>query len=301
MEIDLRLIQKFHSNIPFRLIARLDLKGFNLIKGVNFEGLRVLGDPIDFALKYYQEGIDEIFLYDSVASLYGRNSLDQLISDICRRVFVPVTVSGGIRTLSDIKRVLDAGADKVCLNTAALKNPDFIDQAVNKYGSSTILVAIDYVKDLDGIYKCLVENGREITNINAIDWAIEVERRGVGEIILTSIKHEGLMQGLDIEFIKNLASKVNIPITIHGGIGNANHIKSLLGVKNVSGISMASLLHYNYLTSISDTEKKTEGNNSFVSQKVNVARYFDEGILESTSIKIIKSSLNFDGVLIRND
>lgn len=286
---------------PLRIIGRLDIKGPNLIKGINFEGLRVLGNPVSFALKYYDEGIDEIFLYDSVASLYNRNSLDQLIKDISKSVFVPITASGGIRGLLDIKRVLDAGADKICLNTAAINNPDLINQAVSKYGSSTILIAIDYVKDLDGVYKCLIENGREITNINAVDWAIEVERRGVGEIILTSVKHEGLMQGLDIEFIENISSKVKIPITVHGGIGNVNHIIPMLGIKNISGISMASLLHYNYLTSIEEKYEKIEGNKSFISQKMNIAKYFEEGPLELTNIKMIKSKLKYDGVLIRND
>lgn len=286
---------------PLRIIGRLDIKGTNLIKGINFEGLRVLGNSISYALKYYQEGIDEIFLYDSVASLYGRNSLDDLIRNISERVFVPITASGGIRELTDIKRVLDAGADKICLNTAAIKNPDLINQAVSKYGSSTILIAIDYIKDFDGEYKCLIENGREITNLNAIQWAIEVERRGVGEIILTSIRHEGLMQGLDLEFINIVSSKVKIPITVHGGIGNINHILPLLSVKNLSGISMASLLHYNYHYTIIENDNSSEGNKSFVTNKSNVAKLFEENILQSTDIKLIKFQLSNHGVLIRND
>lgn len=286
---------------PLRIIGRFDIKGPNLIKGINFEGLRVLGNPISYALKYYQEGIDEIFLYDSVASLYGRNSLDELIRNMSRSVFVPITASGGIRGLTDIKRVLDAGADKICLNTAAIKNPDLINQAVSKYGSSTILIAIDYIKDLDGEYKCLIENGREITNLNAIQWAIEVERRGVGEIIFTSIRHEGLMQGLDLEFINIVSSKVKIPITVHGGIGNIDHILPLLSVKNLSGISMASLLHYNYLYKINENDNPSEGNKSFVTNKSNVAKLFEENILQSTDIKLMKFQLSNHGVLIRND
>lgn len=120
-----------------------------------------------------------------------------------------------------------------------------VDESVLKYGSSTILISIDYIKGLDGRYRCLIENGREITNVDALDWALEVERRGAGEIIITSILHEGLMQGLDFSFINLIASKVKIPITVHGGIGRLNHIVPLLRFNNISGISMASILHNN--------------------------------------------------------
>lgn len=290
-------------NTPMRLIARLDVKGPNLVKGINFEGLRVLGNPIYFAKKYYEEGIDEIFLYDTVASLYGRNSLDQLIMDISKNIFVPLTVSGGIRSLADIKRVLDAGADKVCLNTAAIINPGLIDIAVAKYGSSTILVAIDYIVDSDGLPKCLIENGREITNLNLFDWALEVERRGVGELVVTSIRHEGLMTGLDIKILKKLVSIVNVPLTVHGGVGSTEHVLDLISHLKVSGLSMASLLHYNYLSSSQEAMAidGTEGNNSFVLNKSNLSKLFDLGALEFTNIKEIKSKLIINGAFVRNE
>ena len=289
------------DSTPLRLIARLDIKGPNLVKGINFEGLRVLGNPMNFARKYYEAGIDEIFLYDSVASLYGRNSLDQLIRDISNRIYVPLTVSGGIRNLNDIKRVLDSGADKVCINTAAIINPELIDIAVAKYGSSTILASIDYIVDIDGIPKCLIENGRETTNVNLFDWALEVERRGVGELVITSIRNEGMMNGLDISVLKELLSMVKIPVTVHGGIGSSKHILELINVLRVSGISMAGLLHYNYLNSIEVSLEidGNEGNNSFLLDTGNIKAIFDQGLLEITTINELKSLLKTHGAFVR--
>lgn len=154
-----------------RIIPRLDIKGPNLVKGIHLEGLRVLGKPADFAKYYYEQGADELLFMDVVASLYERNSLHDIISETAKSIFIPITVGGGLRTISDIREVLRAGADKICINTAAIKNPDFIKKASAEFGSSTIVVAIEAIKQPDGVYMAFVDNGREHTGIEVTAWA----------------------------------------------------------------------------------------------------------------------------------
>ena len=153
-----------------RIIPRLDIKGPNLVKGIHLEGLRVLGRPEDFAKHYYEEGADELIFQDVVASLYERNSLHEIISRTAKNIFIPLTVGGGLRTIEDIKQVLRAGADKVSINTAAVKNPTFIKEASLKFGSSTILVAIEAIKQSDGNYFAFIDNGREETGLEVVGY-----------------------------------------------------------------------------------------------------------------------------------
>jgi imidazole glycerol-phosphate synthase subunit HisF len=249
-----------------RLIAKLDIKGPNLVKGIQFEGLRALGNPISFAEYYSNAGIHEIILYDTVASLYGRNSLLNLISDISKSIFVPLCVSGGIRTLEDIKSALDAGADKVCINSMAIRNPDFIKEAVKKYGSSTIVIGIEAKKSNDNNYYCLIDNGREITGIEVTDWASQIETLGAGEILITSIDNEGTGVGFDYELVEILLNHVNIPIVIHGGLGKLEHISTIVSkFPEISGVASASMLHYNFIEMFGyNGEKNSEGNYHFL-------------------------------------
>jgi len=163
-----------------RIIPRLDIKGPNLVKGIHLEGLRVLGKPEDFAKLYYEQGADELIYQDTVASLYQRNSLTDIITRTAKNIFIPITVGGGLRTLDDINTVLRAGADKVSINTAAINNPDFITEASRVFGSSTIVIAIEAIKQPDNSYLAYTDNGREYTGVDAIAWAKEVEERGAG-------------------------------------------------------------------------------------------------------------------------
>ena len=154
-----------------RIIPRLDIKGVNLVKGIHLEGLRILGDPSSFAKQYYKNGADELLLMDVVASLYERNGLSELISEISKNIFIPITVGGGIRTIKDIKNVLRSGADKVSINTAAIKNKNFIKNAISEFGSSTISIAIECIRGLKGDYYAFTDNGRENSGLKAIEWA----------------------------------------------------------------------------------------------------------------------------------
>jgi cyclase len=256
-----------------RIIARIDIKGPNLVKGVHMEGLRVLGNPSNFSKYYYDEGIDEIAYIDVVASLYGRNSLIQFIEAMSQKIFVPLTVGGGIRTLEDIQEVLRAGADKVYINTAAINSPDFISKAADKYGSSTIVVGLEISKSsLDGKYYCYTNNGREETGNEALKWAQIAAGLGAGEIFVTFIDYEGTGKGIDLEFVKELLDRVSIPVVVSGGFGKYEHLKSVSNLQNLSGIALASILHYNVLDSINennhyDYDNNHEGNKSFIDSK----------------------------------
>ena len=161
-----------------RIISKLEIKGPNLVKGINLEGLRVLGKPSFFAKSYYQDGIDELFYMDVVASLYGRNSLLNFIKLTAKNIFIPLTVGGGIKTLKDIRAILRSGADKVAINSEAIKNKNLIKEAVQMFGSSTIVLQILAQKKLNGKYCCFIENGRQSTDIDPVDWAIEAEKMG---------------------------------------------------------------------------------------------------------------------------
>ena len=250
-----------------RIIARLDIKGPNLVKGINLEGLRVLGNPSEFSKYYYETGADEILLMDCVASLYGRNSLDHVISFTAENTFIPITVGGGIRSLSDINRILRSGADKVCVNTAAINNPKFIKEAVDHFGSSTIVSAIEVIKDNQGKYLCYTDNGREYTGVEMNSWIKQVQDLGVGEILLTSVDKEGTGEGFDSELIKALNVEINVPIIYHGGIGKIDDVKPLLKDYNFDGIAIASCLHYHYVNNHESNPSEKEGNTNFIKEK----------------------------------
>ena len=187
-----------------RIIPKLDIKGPNLVKGIHLEGLRVLGTPEDFAKYYYENGADELIFQDIVASLYERNSLHDIVSRTAKNIFIPLTVGGGLRTIDDINNVLRSGADKVSINTGAVRNKSFIREASRKFGSSTIVVAIEAIKQANGEYYCFIDNGREETGIEVTAWAREIEELGAGELIITSVDREGTGEGFDIDLIKKI-------------------------------------------------------------------------------------------------
>ena len=230
-----------------RIIARIDVKNNFAIKGIQLEGLRKIGDPNELALNYYNQCIDEIIFMDAVAAYYDRNSLTEIIEKACNDIFVPITVGGGIRNLQDIDSLLKVGADKVAINTQAVRNPEFIKKASKVYGSQCIVSSIDAKKQTDLKWEVYIENGREPTGIDVFDWIKEVEKLGSGEILLTSIDKDGTRKGFDLCLIEEVSKKVSIPIIYCGGAGSIDDIEKLLNIKNIDAISISSLLHYNLL------------------------------------------------------
>lgn len=230
-----------------RIISRLDIKNNFVIKGIHLEGLRKVGDPNELAIKYYNEGIDEIILMDAVAAYYDRNSLTEIVKKTCFDVFVPITVGGGIRKIDDIQIALNAGADKIAINTQAVREPNFIKQASKVFGSQSIVASIDAKKRTDETWEAYIDNGREPTGKDVIDWAKELESLGAGEIMLTSIDKEGTKRGFDIELNKMVSKSITIPIISCGGAGSANDVSQLILNTDIDAVAIASILHYNIL------------------------------------------------------
>ena len=247
----------------------MDIKGPNLVKGIHLEGLRVLGKPADFAQYYYEQGADEIMFMDVVASLYERNSLHQIISETAKSIFIPITVGGGLRSISDIKDVLRAGADKVCLNTAAINNPGLIKDATRMFGSSTIVVAIEAIKESDGNYFAYTDNGREYTGIEVVEWAKKLDEMKVGEILLTSVDKEGTGEGFDIELIKKISNSISVPLIVHGGPGKKEDIPIVFNEAGADAVAISSILHYHFIKTTEMKGSETEGNTEFLKQKRN--------------------------------
>jgi cyclase len=249
-----------------RLIPRLDIKGPNLVKGIHLEGLRVLGKPEIFAKFYYENGADELFFQDTVASLYDRNSLQDIITKTAKEIFIPLTVGGGLRTIEDINVALRSGADKVAINTAAVKNPEFIRQAATKFGSSTIVVAIEAIKERDGSYYVFTDNGREHTGLEALTWAKQAEELGAGELVITSVDREGTGEGFDLDLINKIASAVSIPVIAHGGAKNADDVVGAIKTGKADAVAVASILHYSAMRNFEEmtNDYLQEGNTSFM-------------------------------------
>lgn len=249
-----------------RIIPRLDIKGPNLVKGIHLEGLRVLGKPESFARYYYEAGADELFFQDTVASLYDRNSLHDIITKTAQEIFIPLTVGGGLRSLEDIRNVLRAGADKVAINTAAIKNPGFIKEAAKKFGSSTIVIAIEAIKENDGKYYAFSDNGRESSGLEVIEWAKKIEEYGAGEILITSVDREGTGEGFDLELIKMVSKAVDIPVIAHGGAKDPQDVVRAVKNAKADAVAIASIFHYSILKEVQNDKSdfKVEGNISFL-------------------------------------
>ena len=228
-----------------RLIARLDIKGANLIKGIHLEGLRVVGDPQIHAAKYYQDGADEIVYMDTVASLYGRNNLVDVVSRATEHVFVPITVGGGIRSVEDARTLLRAGADKIAINTAAIKDPKLIRQLSDVWGSSTIVLSIEAKKTGDNKWEAYTDNGRERTGLDVAQWAETGAKLGAGEIFVTSVDQEGTRKGFDCELVAEITKRIEIPVIASGGFGSLDHLSQLVKTAKPTGVAIADSLHYN--------------------------------------------------------
>ena len=278
-----------------RIIPRLDIKGPNLVKGIHLEGLRVLGKPERFAKYYYATGADELICMDVVASLYGRNNILDIIKKISREIFIPLTVGGGLRTVDDIRATLLAGADKVSLNTAVINNPKLIQKAAEKFGSSTIVVSIEFIKKSDGSYEAYTDNGRERTGVDAFEWALKVEELGAGEIMVTSIDREGTGTGFDIELTRKIADSVSIPVIACGGAGSKEHIRNVLEEGKADAVSLASILHYNFIKQYDHTDDdfSEEGNTEYLKVKNAFSK------MKETTLVEIKEHLTQNGIKCR--
>ncbi len=231
-----------------RLIPRLDIKGENLIKGIHLEGLRIMGDPNEFAINYYQQGADELLLMDCVASLYGRNNLTDIISKAAKNIFIPITVGGGIRTVEDAIHLFRCGADKVAINTAAVSNPKLISEMAQRFGSQAVVLSVEAKKSSMNMWEVFTNNGREHTGRNVVDWIKEGVERGAGEVLLTSIDREGTRKGLDLELASAVTSGISVPVILSGGLGVVEHIRGGLNLDGIDAVAIADALHYKRLT-----------------------------------------------------
>lgn len=265
------------------------------MKGIHFEGLRVLGKPEDFAHYYYQNGADELIYMDAVASLYGRNSLLSVIEKTSRDIFIPLTVGGGLRTLDDIRTVLRAGADKVSINTAAIRRPEFISEAAKAFGSSTIVVSIEAIQKSDGHYEAYIDYGRESTGVDAVEWARRVEELGAGELLITSIDREGTGKGFDLELTRKIADSVSIPVIASGGAGKLSDLLNVITQGKADAVSIASFLHYDAVQHLESRRDdfSEEGNTEFLKRKTAFSK------VEAMSVPQIKEYLISCGVECR--
>lgn len=251
-------MQGKNTTRSIRLIARLDIKGANLIKGINLEGLRVIGLPNEYALRYYQQGADELIYMDCVASLYGRNSLGDIIKNVAHNVFIPMTVGGGIRTTDDAYNLLRCGADKVAINTAVINNPKVISDVANRFGSQCMVLSVEAKRVDKELWEAYTDNGRERTGINVIDWVKRAVSLGAGEILLTSVDMEGTRQGFDIDLVKAVTQEVSVPVIASGGMGDPEDIVKVVNETSVDAIAMADIIHYKRST-ISEIRQYVKG------------------------------------------
>lgn len=234
--------------MKIRLIPRLDIKGPNLIKGIHLEGLRVIGDPQSFARRYYDQGADELLYVDVVASLYGRNSLHEIVKRAAQDVFVPLTVTGGIRSVDDVREILRAGADKIGINTAATKRPELIREVARKFGSQCMVLSIEAKRVGERQWECYTDNGRERTGLDVVEWAQRGVELGAGEILLTSVDQEGTREGYDCALIDAVASRVPVPVIASGGMGRCEDVVQAVQRGQADAVAMADILHYGRAT-----------------------------------------------------
>ena len=244
-----------------RIIPCLDVKNGRVVKGVNFVNLIDAGDPVECAAVYDKAGADELVFLDITASSDARDTVVDMVEAVAKRVFIPFTVGGGIRSVEDFRKILNAGADKVSVNSAAVKNPELIKEAAEKFGSQCVVVAIDAKRKADGSgWEVYLNGGRVNTGIDALEWAKKAEELGAGEILLTSMDCDGTKAGYDIELTRLVTESVNIPVIASGGAGKMEHFYDVIENAGASAVLAASLFHYNEM-SISDLKKYLKDRN----------------------------------------
>lgn len=234
--------------INTRLIARLDIKGTNLIKGIHLEGLRVIGKPNEHAKRYYEQGADELIYIDCVASLYGRNSLGDIVQSAAQDVFIPMTVGGGIRSIDDVTHLLRCGADKVAINTAAVTNPSLITDIARRFGSQCMVLSIEAKRIGTDRWEVFTDNGREDSGLDVIEWVKRGVALGAGEVLLTSVDQEGTRKGFDVELVRAVTTEVTVPVIASGGMGVSEHVIDVVQSGGADAVAMADILHYGRAT-----------------------------------------------------
>ena len=232
-----------------RIIPCLDLKDGRVVKGTNFVGLRDAGDPVEAAIEYDRNGADELVLLDITASSDSRGIVKDIVSKVASNIFIPFTVGGGIRTVDDFTEILRAGADKVSVNSAALKNPQLISESAYKFGSQCVVCAMDAKRRTDGSgWNLYLNGGRVDTGIDALEWAVKAEKLGAGEILLTSMDCDGVKNGYDLELTKTISEAVGIPVIASGGAGNLSHFYDAFTLGKADAVLAASLFHFKEIT-----------------------------------------------------
>ncbi|HYE70525.1 MAG TPA: imidazole glycerol phosphate synthase subunit HisF [Aquabacterium sp.] len=231
-----------------RIIPCLDVTGGRVVKGVNFVELRDAGDPVEIAARYNEQGADELTFLDITATSDGRDLILHIIEAVASQVFIPLTVGGGVRTVEDVRRLLNAGADKTSFNSAAIANPDVIDAASDKYGAQCIVVAIDAKRREGGGWDVYSHGGRKNTGLDAVAWAREMTRRGAGEILLTSMDRDGTKSGFDLELTRAVSDAVTVPVIASGGVGNLDHLADGIQQGGADAVLAASIFHYGEYT-----------------------------------------------------
>lgn len=237
-----------------RIIPCLDLKNGRVVKGTNFINLRDAGDPVEVALEYQRQGADELAFLDISATEENRATTVELIERAAANIFMPITVGGGIRTLQDIQTILNAGADKVSINSESVKNPDFVKDAANKFGSQAVIAAIDAKSNGDGSWRVMISGGKVETGLDAVEWAKTMESFGAGEILLTSMDKDGTKDGYDIELTRAVSEAVSIPVIASGGVGSLEHFYTGLTEGKADAVLAASVFHFGEYT-INDVKK----------------------------------------------
>ena len=231
-----------------RLIARLDIKGPNLIKGIHLEGLRIIGQPNEYAMRYYEQGADELIYIDCVASLYGRNSLGDIVRNAAQNVFIPMTVGGGIRSIADATHILRCGADKVAINTAAVAIPGLITDIARRFGSQCMVLSIEAKRIGPDRWEAYTDSGREDTGMDVIEWVKRGVALGAGEVLLTSVDQEGTRKGFDVALVRAVTGEVSVPVIASGGMGKLEHMVEVVETGGADAVAMADMLHYRRAT-----------------------------------------------------
>lgn len=231
-----------------RVIPRLDIKGSNVVKGVHMEGLRVVGSPGDLARKYYEQGADELIAMDIVASLYGRSPDFDLMRSVANELFIPLTMGGGVQSLRDVNNFLRAGADKVAVNTFAVRRPELLAEAARQFGSQCIVLSVEAKRNGAGSWEAYVDGGREHSGKDAIAWIKQALDLGVGEILLTSVDFDGIRKGFDMELLAAVTAFCPVPVVIHGGAKDSASLSQAITEGKADAVCMASILHYDEWT-----------------------------------------------------
>lgn len=245
-----------------RIISKLEIKNSFLIKGLQYEGLRKIGNPIDYSLKYFKDGVDQINIIDIVSSLYSRENLYDVVNKITDNIFIPVCVGGGIKKIEHIKKLLKAGADRVILNSSVLRNKEFLEEVGNTFGFQFFSISIE-AKNINNQYYCMMDHGRENSNIKVDEWVKHLNQKQVGEIIINSVDNDGMETGYNLDLIKLVENKIDCPLVVSGGAGSYNDFYEAIKNYNVDGVCASSVFHFNRLN-IKDLKKHLK------SKKINV-------------------------------